>query len=110
MTSIGGNDRLSHYFIAWISRIDFILGIWFNRFTFNALQMCRDLQKSIATVAYFRLMMENILLLGHVLDIMYAMHFMKQGVEKILLSTKKLFEFWLAFVFVPFKHIHGSYI
>ena len=55
--------------------------------------MCRDLQKSIATVVYFRLMMENILLLGHVLDIMYAMHFMEQGVEKILLSTKKLFEF-----------------
>ena len=72
--------------------------------------MCRDLQKSIATVVYFRLMMEYILLLGHVLDIMYAMHFMKQGVEKILLSTKKLFEFWLAFVFVPFKQMHGSYI
>ena len=55
--------------------------------------MCRDLQKSIATVVYFRLMMENVLLLGHVFDIMYAMHFMKQGVEEILLSSKKVFEF-----------------
>ena len=69
--------------------------------------MCRDLQKSIATVVYFRLMMENVLLLGHVFDIMYVMHFIEQGVEEILLLSKKLFEFWLAFVFVPFKYMHG---
>ena len=55
--------------------------------------MCGDLQKSIAAVVYFRLMMENILLLGHVFDIMYAMHFIEHGVEVILLSSKKSFEF-----------------
>ena len=72
--------------------------------------MCGDLQKSIAAVVYFRLMMENILLLGHVFDIKYAMHFIEHGVEVILLSSKKSFEFWLAFVFVPFKLMHGLYI